>query len=113
MKLFHFTWIAHLPAMLGMTFADGTVAEGERGITPSVGDFQTAGQPVVWLTSRESLKPTRTLAGPQSTKARNLRSDHEDEGLPHVLSADITRPIGVGASPAWDSAGRCAHRRAT
>src|ERR1700675_4333189 len=30
MKLFHFTWIAHLPAMLGMKFADGRLTGSPR-----------------------------------------------------------------------------------
>jgi hypothetical protein len=61
MKLYHFTFIGHLPDILGGQFIDGPV-DG-RGITPSIGDdavgkFMTDGQPVVWLTSRDSMKPT-------------------------------------------------------
>jgi hypothetical protein len=65
MKLYHFTFIAHLPAMLGAELIDGP-AEGERGIVPSTnggingggGEFMSGGKPVVWLTSRDSLMPT-------------------------------------------------------
>jgi len=57
MKLYHFTFVAHVPAMLGADLIDGP-SDGERGIRPGAGDFQTAGRPVVWLSSRDTLKPT-------------------------------------------------------
>jgi hypothetical protein len=61
MRLYHFTWVAHLPAMLELPVVctDGVLPKGERGITPSCKDsHMTKGHPVVWLTSRDSLMPT-------------------------------------------------------
>jgi hypothetical protein len=64
MKLYHFTFIEHFPAIHGAKVIDDTTEDNRveilqaQGITPSLGAEPTAGEPAVWLTARDSLMPT-------------------------------------------------------
>jgi hypothetical protein len=62
MMLYHFTFAGNLIDILGFETRDPNTNHIEShawiGIRPSIADFMTAGRSVVWLTSRNSMKPT-------------------------------------------------------